>query len=83
VTYTDRGANGIEPLQSRDYIALRNPFVQAEDFDEGNVRLGTITTEFLTYATSINHNSFIRFNSIDLLNVKQLKYQGSGLSQEG
>ena len=75
VTYTDRGANGIEPLQSRDYIALRNPFVQAEDFDEGNVRLGTITTDFLTYATSINHDSFIRFNSIDLRNVKQLKYR--------
>jgi len=74
-TYTDRGANGIEPLQSRDYITLRNPFVQAEDFDEGNVRLGTITTDFLTYATSINNNSFIRFNSIDLRNVKQLKYR--------
>lgn len=75
VTYTDRGANGIEPLQSRDYITLRNPFVQAEDFDEGNVRLGTITTDFLTYATSINHDSFIRFNSIDLRSVKQLKYR--------
>lgn len=74
-TYTDQGANGIEPLQSRDYITLRNPFVQAEDFDEGNVRLGTITTDFLTYATSINHNSFIRFNSIDLRNVKQLKFK--------
>lgn len=74
-SYTDRGANGIESIQSRDYITLRNPFVQAEDFDEGNVRLGTITTEFLTYAGSINHNSFIRFNSIDLSNVKQLKYR--------
>ena len=74
-TYTDQGANGIEPLQSRDHITLRNPFVQAEDFDEGNVRLGTITTDFLTYATSINHNSFIRFSSIDLRNVKQLKYR--------
>ena len=74
-TYTDQGANGIEPLQSRDYIALRNPFVQAEDFDEGNVRLGTITTDVLTYATSINHGSFIRFNSIDLRNVRQLKFR--------
>lgn len=74
-TYTDQGANGIEPLQSRDYITLRSPFVQAEDFDEGNVRLGTITTDFLTYATSINHNSFIIFKSIDLRNVKQLKYR--------
>lgn len=74
-TYTDQGANGIEPLQSRDYITLRSPFVQAEDFDEGNVRLGTITTDFLTYATSINHNSFIMFKSIDFRNVKQLKYR--------
>lgn len=74
-SYTDLGANGIEPLQSRDYITLRNPFVQAEDFDKGNVRLGTITTESLTYATSINHNSYIQFSSIDLRNVKQLKYR--------
>jgi len=74
-SYTDQGANGIEPLQSRDYIILRNPFVQAEDFDEGNVRLGTITTDVLTYATSINHNSFIRFNSVDLMNVKQLRFR--------
>lgn len=73
--YTDRGGNGIEPIHSRDYIALRNPLVQAEDFDEGNVRLGTITTVFLTYATSIGHNSFIRFNKIDLSHVKQLKYR--------
>lgn len=74
-SYTDRGANGIEPIQSRDYIALRNPLVQAEDFDEGNVRLGTITTVFLTYATGIGHNSFIRFNKIDLSHVRQLKYR--------
>jgi len=74
-TYTDQGANGIEPLQSRDHITLRSPFVQAEDFDEGNVRLGTITTESLTYAANINHNSFIRFNAIDLVNIKQLKFR--------
>ncbi|WP_276359357.1 PQQ-dependent sugar dehydrogenase [Daejeonella sp. H1SJ63] len=74
-SYTDQGANGIEPIQSRDYIALRNPLVQAEDFDEGNVRLGTITTVFLTYATGIGHNSFMRFNKIDLSHVKQLKYR--------
>lgn len=74
-SYTDQGANGIESIQSRDYIALRNPLVQAEDFDEGNVRLGTITTVFLTYATGIGHNSFIRFNKIDLSHVRQLKYR--------
>lgn len=74
-SYTDLGANGIEPLQSRDYILLRNPIVQAEDFDEGNVRIGTVTTDFLSYVRGINHNSYIRFNKIDLRHVKQLKYR--------
>jgi cytochrome c len=74
-SYTDQGANGIEPLQSRDYITLRNPLVQAEDFDEGNVGIATITTSFYAYARDINHNSYIRFNKIDLAHVRQLKYR--------
>lgn len=74
-SYTDQGANGIEPLQSRDHITLRNPIVQAEDFDEGNVQIATITTAFYAYARGINHNSYIRFNKIDLRHVRQLKYR--------
>jgi len=74
-SYTDQGANGIEPLQSRDYITLRSPVVQAEDFDEGNVSIATITTSFYAYARGINHNSYIRFNKIDLTYVSKLKYR--------
>src|SRR5690606_38039428 len=44
VSYTDKGANGIDPLPGRSHITLRNPFVQAEDFDEGNVRVATVTS---------------------------------------
>lgn len=73
--YTDLGAKGIEPLQSRDYILLRNPFIQAEDFDEGNVQIATVTTAFLSYVRGINNNSYIRFNKIDLRHVKQLRYR--------
>ncbi|PSR52756.1 PKD domain-containing protein [Adhaeribacter arboris] len=73
--YTDKGANSIEPLTDRDYIFLRNPLVQVEDYDEGNVKLGTITTEFLTYATGINHKSFVKFKNIDLTHVKSLTYR--------
>ena len=62
-------------MQSRDHITLRNPFVQAEDFDEGNVRVATITTAFYAYARGINHNSYMRFNKIDLTHVRQLKYR--------
>jgi cytochrome c len=74
-SYTDKGANGIEPLDARAHIALRNPLVQVEDFDEGNVRLGTITTEFLTFATGIHHKSFVKFEQIDLSHVKQFRYR--------
>ncbi len=79
-SYTDQGANGIEPLQSRDYITLRSPVVQAEDFDEGNVSIATITTAFYAYARGINHNSYIRFNKIDLTHVRNLKYRLQALS---
>lgn len=79
-SYTDNGANGIEPLYTYAHIALRNPLVQIEDFDEGDVRLGTITTEFLTYATTIRHGSYVKFNDIDLTQVKQLRYR---LQQHG
>lgn len=75
VSYTDQGANGIEPLQSRSYITLRNPFVQAEDFDDGNVRIATYTTAALSYARAINHTTYIRFNQIDLTHIKQIKYR--------
>ena len=75
VSYTDQGANGIEPLLSRSHITLRNPLVQAEDFDDGNVRVATNTTAFLSYARAINHSTFIRFNQIDLSHIRQLKYR--------
>jgi cytochrome c len=80
--YQDQGANGIEPLSTQSHIALRNPLVQIEDFDQGNVRLGTVTTEFLTFATAIRHETFVKFTGIDLFHVKQLRYrvllQGAG-----
>lgn len=80
-TYTDKGANNIEPLTGRDYIMLRNPLIQVEDFDEGNVNLATITTAALCYAY-VRNNSYIRFNHFYLDGVKSLQYniqeQGMG-----
>lgn len=75
-SYTDQGANGIAALQSRDHIALRSPFVQAEDFDEGKVRIGTVTTlDFYSFITDIKHNGYIRFNQVDLTHVKKIRYR--------
>lgn len=73
--YTDGGAGPVEPLAARDYVALRHPLVQVEDYDEGNVKLGTVTTEFLTYATSIHHQSFVKFNQLDVTHLKHITYR--------
>jgi cytochrome c len=82
-SYTDKGANQVEPLYTRDHLTLRNPLVQIEDFDEGNVRLGTVTTLFMTYATSIRPGSFVRFNQLDLTGVKALRYRVQSQGQGG
>jgi cytochrome c len=75
-SYIDQGANGIDPLPGRSHITLRNPFVQAEDFDEGNVRVATVTSiELYAYVSGINHNSYMMFRQIDLSKIKQLKYR--------
>ncbi|QNF35660.1 PQQ-dependent sugar dehydrogenase [Adhaeribacter swui] len=72
--YTDKGANKIEPLSARSYITLRNPLVQIEDYDGGNITLRTVTTEFLTYS-SVRHGNFVKFNQIDFTNLKNIKYR--------
>jgi cytochrome c len=73
-SYTDKGANQIEPLFTRKYFTLRNPLVQIEDNDGGDVRISTITTAFLSFGRTKN-NSFVRFNQLDLTEVKALKYR--------
>jgi cytochrome c len=74
-SYTDNGANGIEPLVSSVHITLRNPYVQAEDFDEGSASIGTSTTnEFYAY-TRAAHNGYMRFNQIDLRHVDELIFR--------
>ncbi|SKA34039.1 cytochrome c [Chitinophaga eiseniae] len=72
-TYTDKGANNIEPITGREYIMLKNPRVQAEDFDEGNVSLITITTANLAY-TAVRNNSYMRFNRLYMDGVKSLQF---------
>ncbi|MEO5601769.1 MAG: PQQ-dependent sugar dehydrogenase [Cyclobacteriaceae bacterium] len=74
-SYTDKGANQIEPLFARAFIALRNPLIQIEDYDEGNLRFGTITTEFLTFASGIRPKSFAKIAQIDLSLVKHVRYR--------
>lgn len=83
-SYQDKGAQGIEPLSSRDYIALRNPLIQLEDNDRGNVGvvIATASTGFISYIRKIYNNSFVVFNQLDLAQVDQIRFrvqsQGAG-----
>ncbi|WP_262250035.1 PQQ-dependent sugar dehydrogenase [Parapedobacter soli] len=80
-TYLDGGANGISALTGRDYIVLRHPEMQAEDFDHGNVSIATVTTAFMSYATGIKDGSFLAFDDMDLNGVARIDVyvQASGV----
>ncbi len=82
--YTDKGANGIEPLKSSARIVLRDPLIQAEDYDEGNVGvvIATLNTGYVSYITNITDGKYTRFNQIDLTQIRKIKLrvqeQGAG-----
>lgn len=73
--YRDQGANGIGELEGNDHVLLKNPTVEAEDFDEGNVHIANVTTAFLKYIWDINEGKYVKFDSIDLTHVKRLIYR--------
>lgn len=73
--YTDQGANGIPPLNGHDHILLRNPLLQAEDFDAGNVQNATVTTAFMSYVYGIQNGSYLSFWDIDLTHVRRIGYR--------
>ncbi|SFC58818.1 cytochrome c [Parapedobacter composti] len=79
-SYRDGGAGGIGSLVGHDHLLLRYPIIQAEDFDEGNVSIATITTAFMAYTNGIKHSSYISFDDVDLRGVKRigLRVQASG-----
>jgi cytochrome c len=72
--YTDKGANGIEPLKSSSYIVLRNPLVQMEDYEEGsaNVVIGTLNTGYISSVWGKN-DKFISFKKIDLTHIRKIR----------
>ncbi|NLU92097.1 PQQ-dependent sugar dehydrogenase [Chitinophaga sp. Ak27] len=80
-TYTDKGANGIAPITTRDHIMLRDPLLQIEDADEAKVFLTTQTTLALSYGLPY-HNNFVRFNHLYLDGIQSVQYniqeQGMG-----
>ncbi|MDQ1085580.1 PQQ-dependent sugar dehydrogenase [Siphonobacter sp. SORGH_AS_1065] len=75
--YTDQGAHGIEALTTRKHLLLRNPLLQMEDNDRGNVGviIATASTDFVSYIRKIYHQTYVVFNQLDLNGIQQLKYR--------
>lgn len=74
-SYTDNGANGIKPINGKDYIVLRYPRLQAEDYDEGNVKVLHIAVQNFGFITGIRHGSYIEFDHLDLTHIRHLRYK--------
>lgn len=82
-TYRDHGAGGIGSLEGHDHLVLRHPVLQAEDFDEGNVGIATITTAFMAYANGIKDGSYLAFDDIDLTGVGRIGIQAQASGAGG
>ncbi|WP_414618082.1 PQQ-dependent sugar dehydrogenase [Dyadobacter sp. 32] len=74
--YTDQGANGIEPLKAGNHLVLRNPLVQIEDYEEGNVSvgIGTLNTDFVTYVPGGN-GKYVSFKKTDLTHISKMRFR--------
>ena len=73
VKYTDNGGEGVGPLVGEKYIILRDPKVQAEDFDNKfEARRRQPSTENYAYMDRMKEGSYLVFNGIDFKNVQAL-----------
>ncbi|HYG39577.1 MAG TPA: PQQ-dependent sugar dehydrogenase [Cytophagales bacterium] len=79
-SYTDSGVPEIGKLTGSSILILRNPKVQAEDFDYSNhVDSRHIDGTDISYITDIEDGSYIGFKNIDLKNIKNILVSGSSI----
>ncbi|WP_229252852.1 PQQ-dependent sugar dehydrogenase [Dyadobacter helix] len=84
-TYTDKGANGIEPFTASSQIVLKSPLIQMEDYDEGNVGvvIATKNTAYVSYIANITNGKFTRFGNIDLTGIRNIRFRVQELGAGG
>ena len=71
--YTDKGGEGVGSLVGEKQIVLRDPTVQAEDFDKKfDTRRRQPSTENYAYMDLMKEGSYLVFNGIDFKDVKTL-----------
>lgn len=75
VSYTDKGANGMPPLTTRKIVSLRNPKMQAEDYEQfNNVSRQRPSGGDLAFVAGIQDGSYIVFKNIDLTDITSVTY---------
>jgi cytochrome c len=72
LTYTDKGANGIDPLTTREVVALRNPKVEAEDFDTNASSWMDRPNAGALAFMNVRNSSHFAFKQLDLTTVQSL-----------
>ena len=71
--YTDKGGEGVGPLTRVKQVMLRDPRVQAEDFNEKfNARPRKAPQSNYAYVDQMKDGSYLVFNGIDFKNVAAL-----------
>ncbi|WP_144605324.1 PQQ-dependent sugar dehydrogenase [Algoriphagus algorifonticola] len=71
-SYTDQGANGIQPLMGAAQLLLRNPLVKAVEADlfEHTAKANANGLNFVRFT---QNNSWIAFEDLDLRRIKQVE----------
>ncbi len=76
VTYTDKGANGIGPITTREVVALRHPKLEADECDAfSKVGKSRPNAGALAFAGGARDGGHILFKGIDLTGVEALTYR--------
>ncbi|MFY0686405.1 MAG: PQQ-dependent sugar dehydrogenase [Cyclobacteriaceae bacterium] len=70
VAYADKGSKGLPSITSEKIIALRNPFINAENYDmaKGTELLTTPGRSFYI----AEHLGYVGFNQIDMTGIKEI-----------
>ena len=71
VAYTDKGTSKLEGLTTEKIVALRNPRINPEHYDEGK---GTqlLTTPGRSF-NIVGHNGYLGFNELDLTGITEIE----------
>ena len=83
LAYTDKGANGIDPITVKKEHILQAPRLRAVDYD-GAENMRKMREESGNYLVKApESNSFFYFNDVDLTEVKKLIIKNKGVGASG